>query len=112
MHIACDLTVCGGRNISAPISGNDRCVAIMGSTRNSAAVSDPGVLALSAAGSAFRGRASQAERADLRAVPDRGLAAVFGTPGLSFATVMSVVEAIWIPAAAIAFARRSARARP
>jgi hypothetical protein len=41
-----------------------------------------------------------------------GLAAVFGTPGLIFATVMSVVEAIWIPAAAIAFARRSARARP
>jgi hypothetical protein len=34
-----------------------------------------------------------------------GLAAVFGTPGLIFATVMSVVEAVWIPAAAIAFTR-------
>jgi hypothetical protein len=34
-----------------------------------------------------------------------GLAAVFGTAGLTFATVMSVVEAVWIPAAAIAFAR-------
>jgi hypothetical protein len=34
-----------------------------------------------------------------------GLAAVFGTAGLIFATVMSVVEAVWIPAAAIAFAR-------
>jgi hypothetical protein len=30
-----------------------------------------------------------------------GLAAVFGTAGVIFATVMSVVEAIWIPAAAI-----------
>ena len=34
-----------------------------------------------------------------------GLAAVFGSAGLIFATVMSVVEAVWIPAAAIAFAR-------
>ncbi|MBO0834168.1 MAG: hypothetical protein J2P28_01450 [Actinobacteria bacterium] len=40
-----------------------------------------------------------------------GLAAVFGSGGLIFATVMSVVEAIWIPAAAIAYARTSARAR-
>jgi hypothetical protein len=39
-----------------------------------------------------------------------GLAAVFGTPGFIFATVMSVAEAIWIPAAAIAFVRRTARA--
>jgi hypothetical protein len=38
-----------------------------------------------------------------------GLAAVFGTAGFIFATVMSVAEAIWIPAAAIAFARRTAR---
>jgi hypothetical protein len=41
-----------------------------------------------------------------------GLAAVFGTAGVIFATVMSVVEAIWIPAAAIAFARATARTRP
>jgi hypothetical protein len=41
-----------------------------------------------------------------------GLAAVFGPPGLILAIVMSVVEAIWIPAAAIAFARRTARAGP
>lgn len=41
-----------------------------------------------------------------------GLAAVFGTPGLIFATVMSVVEAIWIPAAAIALARRQTQMRP
>jgi hypothetical protein len=34
-----------------------------------------------------------------------GLAAVFGTAGLIFAIVMSVAEAVWIPAAAIAFAR-------
>lgn len=34
-----------------------------------------------------------------------GLAAVFGTAGLIFATVMSVAEAVWILAAAIAFAR-------
>jgi hypothetical protein len=30
---------------------------------------------------------------------------VFGTAGLILATVMSATEAIWIPAAAIAFAR-------
>jgi hypothetical protein len=36
-----------------------------------------------------------------------GLAAVFGTPGLILATVMSVAEAIWIPATAIALARRA-----
>jgi hypothetical protein len=36
-----------------------------------------------------------------------GLAAVFGTAGVIFATVMSVAEAIWIPAAAIAFACRT-----
>jgi hypothetical protein len=41
-----------------------------------------------------------------------GLAAVFGTAGLIFATVMSAAEAIWIPAAAIAFARTTARGRP
>jgi hypothetical protein len=41
-----------------------------------------------------------------------GLAAVFGTAGLTFATVMSVVEAIWIPAAAIALAMTSARTQP
>lgn len=34
-----------------------------------------------------------------------GLAAVFGTAGLILATVMSVMEAVWILAAAIAFAR-------
>ncbi len=34
-----------------------------------------------------------------------GLAAVFGTAGLILATVMSVAEALWIAAAAIAFAR-------
>lgn len=39
-----------------------------------------------------------------------GLAAVFGTAGLIFAIVMSVAEAVWIAAAAIAFARRTARA--
>ena len=38
-----------------------------------------------------------------------GLAAVFGTPGLIFAIVMSVVQAIWIAAAAIAFLRTTAR---
>jgi hypothetical protein len=31
------------------------------------------------------------------------------TAGLIFATVMSVVEAIWIPAAAITYARTTAR---
>jgi hypothetical protein len=36
-----------------------------------------------------------------------GLAAVFATAGLILASVMSVVEAIWIPAAAIALARRA-----
>ena len=36
-----------------------------------------------------------------------GLAAVFTTAGLILASVMSVVEAIWIPAAAIALARRT-----
>jgi hypothetical protein len=36
-----------------------------------------------------------------------GLAAVFGTPGLILATVMSVAEAIWIPAAAVSLARRT-----
>ena len=36
-----------------------------------------------------------------------GLAAVFATAGLILASVMSVVEAIWIPAAAIALARRT-----
>jgi hypothetical protein len=41
-----------------------------------------------------------------------GLAAVFGTAGLIFATVMSVVEAVWIPAAAITYARTTARSRP
>ncbi len=41
-----------------------------------------------------------------------GFAAVFGTAGLIFATVMSVVEAIWIPAAAITYARTTARSRP
>ena len=38
-----------------------------------------------------------------------GLAAVFGTAGLIFATVMSVLEAIWIPVTAIVFARRTPR---
>jgi hypothetical protein len=38
-----------------------------------------------------------------------GLAAVFGTVGLILATVMSGVEAVWILAAAIAFARRLVR---
>jgi hypothetical protein len=36
-----------------------------------------------------------------------GLAAVFATAGLIFAIVMSVAEAVWIAAAAIAFARRT-----
>jgi hypothetical protein len=40
-----------------------------------------------------------------------GLAAVFGTAGLILATVMSAVEAIWIPATAIAFARAATPAR-
>jgi hypothetical protein len=38
-----------------------------------------------------------------------GLAVVFGMAGLIFATVMSVAEAIWIPAAAIGFARAAIR---
>jgi hypothetical protein len=38
-----------------------------------------------------------------------GLAAVFSTAGLIFANVMAGVEAIWILAAAIVFARTSAR---
>ncbi len=38
-----------------------------------------------------------------------GFAAVFGTAGLILAIVMSVVEAVWIAAAAIAFARTTAR---
>ena len=44
--MACDLTVFGDRNNSAPISGNDRWVARSGRTRSSAAVSDdaPGTL--------------------------------------------------------------------
>lgn len=37
-----------------------------------------------------------------------GLAAVFATVGLILAIVMSVVEAVWIAAAAIAFARTTA----
>jgi hypothetical protein len=41
-----------------------------------------------------------------------GLAAVFSTAGLTFATVMSVVEAVWIPAAAITYARTTARSQP
>jgi hypothetical protein len=41
-----------------------------------------------------------------------GLAAVFGTPGLILAIVMSVAEAIWIAAAAIAFIRRTTTATP
>ena len=36
-----------------------------------------------------------------------GIAAVFATAGLILASVMSVVEAIWIPAAAIALVRRT-----
>jgi hypothetical protein len=39
-----------------------------------------------------------------------GFAAVFASAGLIFAEVMSGVEAIWIPAAAIALARRNVRA--
>jgi hypothetical protein len=38
-----------------------------------------------------------------------GFAAVFATAGLILAIVMSVVEAVWIAAAAIAFARTTAR---
>jgi hypothetical protein len=38
-----------------------------------------------------------------------GLAAAFGTAGLIFATVTSVLEAIWIPVTAIVFARRTPR---
>jgi hypothetical protein len=41
-----------------------------------------------------------------------GLAAVFATAGLILAIVMSVVEAVWIAAAAIALARTTAHARP
>ena len=40
-----------------------------------------------------------------------GLAAVFGTAGLIFATVMSVLEAIWIPVAAIVLVRRTLRSQ-
>jgi hypothetical protein len=41
-----------------------------------------------------------------------GLAAVFGSAGVIFATAMSVVEAIWIPAAAITYARTASDSRP
>ena len=41
-----------------------------------------------------------------------GLTAVFATAGLILAIVMSVVEAVWIAAAAIALARTTARTRP
>jgi hypothetical protein len=41
-----------------------------------------------------------------------GLAAVFGPAGLILAIVMSVVEAVWIAAAAIALARTTARTGP
>jgi hypothetical protein len=41
-----------------------------------------------------------------------GLAAVFATAGMILGIVMSVVEAVWIAAAAIAFARTTARTRP
>ena len=41
-----------------------------------------------------------------------GLAAVFATAGLILAIVMSVVEAVWIAATAIALARTTGRARP
>jgi hypothetical protein len=41
-----------------------------------------------------------------------GLAAVFATAGLILAIVMSVIEAVWIAAAAIALARTTGRARP
>lgn len=40
-----------------------------------------------------------------------GLAAVFATAGLILALVMSVAEAVWIAAAAIAFARTTRRTR-
>lgn len=40
-----------------------------------------------------------------------GIAAMFGTAGLIFAEVMSVMEAIWIPAAAIALARTARAGR-
>jgi hypothetical protein len=40
-----------------------------------------------------------------------GLAAVFTTAGLILAIVMSVVEAVWIAAAAIALARTTAHTR-
>ena len=40
-----------------------------------------------------------------------GLAAVFATAGLILAIVMSVVEAVWIAAAAIALARTTAHTR-
>ena len=40
-----------------------------------------------------------------------GVAAIFGTPGLVFAIVMSVVQAIWILAAAVALARSLRRSR-
>jgi hypothetical protein len=41
-----------------------------------------------------------------------GLAAVFATAGLILAIVMSVAEAVWMAAAAIAFARTTGRTRP
>lgn len=41
-----------------------------------------------------------------------GLAAVFATAGLILAIVMSVAQAVWIAAAAIAFARTTGRTRP
>ena len=41
-----------------------------------------------------------------------GLATVFGTARLILATVMSVTEAVWTPAAAIAFTRATALSRP
>lgn len=41
-----------------------------------------------------------------------GLAAVFATAGLVLAIVMSVAEAVWIAAAAIALARTTGRTRP
>lgn len=41
-----------------------------------------------------------------------GLAVVFVTAGLILAIVMSAAEAVWIAAAAIAFARTAGRTRP
>ena len=40
-----------------------------------------------------------------------GLAAAFATVGLILAVVMSIVEAVWIAAAAITLARTTARTR-